>query len=52
MAGSTVLNRFDWKSLAYSLAYPTGVGELTAAEICDAIKNATTTAGTLISLKT
>ena len=36
----------------YSLVYATGVGGLNAAEICDAIKNATTTAGTLISLKT
>ncbi len=42
-----------WKTSArYSLVYSAGVGEFTAAEICDAIKNATTTAGTLISLKT
>jgi hypothetical protein len=36
----------------YSLASSTGVGrDITPPEICDAIRNAATTAGTLISLK-
>jgi hypothetical protein len=52
MAGGLAGSRFDRKSSRYSLVYSTGVGEFTAADICDAIKNATTTAGTLISLST
>jgi hypothetical protein len=36
----------------YSLAIATGAGaDVTPPEICDAIRNATTTAGTLINLK-
>ena len=54
MAGGVVLEGFDCRKCGarHSLVYAIGVGEFTAAEICDATKNATSTAGTLISLRT
>jgi hypothetical protein len=53
MAGGVVeVRSIAGRAPPYSLAYSAGVGGFTAAEICDAIKNAATTAGTLINLRT